>query len=598
MFFLFLPLIAALALFCDTKKKLPAFAVAGTALVAAFLRVAAMTFKNRFSGRTFSVSLGHYATFGGQDYHWRFSFTRSEIVLIAFMIFVALLNVLFARFYVVKEKRTRYFASVCALSFLMILTVGSVNLFQFFAGWEGTVLISYLVMLSFHEKQSIRRAANRFFVANMAGDMALLAALFMFETKTGSFVVPPFTNGAEVAFSPLQSFCFATLMLIGVCTKMTLFVSPVLVSEIAELSVPALAYIMPCVSGGAAFYVLYNAWPFFASSREAKILYLLVGSVSAVTGIGGALIKRNIKSVLAYLLTGWFGIVVAVLAVGGRAIALRSFVALMLPAAGLIYSVGLIVWALRGEEETDKMGGLNVAVPYLFWIMAILSLCCVGFPGIGTFGVWQNLYAALYLKGGLLTALVFTVLSFGTAWAFARLLYVVFFAPCKIRPEVMGAMLKPSIWMIAPPAILMTVSLFQEFVFRNSILDDLTTVETTGMLALSLAGCSGICIGFGYYAARKRRAPPGVKKAVTEVVRFLSAGAFYERAVMRPVTVFARIVWSFFSSDPTAERIPVAIRRTAERWRVIQSGKLSVFIMPALIGLFVLLTVVAVFVKG
>lgn len=598
MLFLFLPLIAAALLFFDAKRKLPAFVVAGAALGAAFLRVAAMTFKNRLAGRTFSISLGHYATFGGQDYQWRFSFTRSEIVMIAFMIFVALLNVLFARFYVAEEKRPRYFAAVCAMSFLMILTVGSVNLFQFFAGWEGTVLMSYLVMLSFHEKQSIRRAANRFFVANVAGDMALLAALFMFETQTGNFAIPPFTNGVSVAFSPAQSFCFAGLMLVGVCAKMTLFVSPVLVSEIAELSVPALAYIVPCVSGGAAFYVLYNAWPFFAASAGAKLLYLTIGVVSAVTGICGALTKRNIKSILAYLLTGWFGIVVAVLVVAGRAVALRSYVALMSPAVGLIFSVGLIVWVLRGEEEADKMGGLNVAVPYLFWIMAVLSLCCVGFPGIGTFGVWQNLYAALYLKGGYAAALAFTALSFGTAWAFARLLYAVFFAPCKIRPDVLNRLQKPSLLMIAPPMVLTVVSLFQEFVFRNSVLDDLTTKESTGMLVLSLAGCSGICFGFAHYARRGKKAPAAVKKAAAGVVRFLSAGAFYEKVFMRPVTVFARFMWAFSSTDRAAERIPAAVRRAAERWRAVQSGKLSAFVIPSLVGLFVLLTAVAVYVKG
>ncbi len=597
MFFLFLPVIAACVLFFATclKRKTPVFAIGFACLAGAFARVGAMSLKNVFQGKVYARKIMPFLTLNGVEYEWGFSFTRTELVLASFVLFVALLSLVFAKSYLQPEKINRYTMFLCALAFCVLTCIGSDNFFQFFAGWELSVLFAYLLLLLFFERQSVRQAGNRFFVCHVLSDIPLFCAFYILMSKTGSFFVPPFVPVDSVSFTPDQAMAFAVLALVGLSVKLMLFASPLPLTETAEMCIPALSFVATAALGGLGIYALYNAYAFFAGFKAVRIVLCAVGVLTAASGIVAALCRDDFKNVLTGMLSSQFGLVLTVFGLAGRDAGFCAYIALMLPMSGLILSAGTVIYALRAQENITRMGGLSARLPALFWIMGLLSLCCVGFPAIGTFGVWQDLYAALYVKGNFGFASGFAVLSFGLAWAFARMLYDVFFAPRRMMLSAVDELRPVGAGLLAPVAIVLIAALCQEKIFEQSVLDDLSRSKALAVLALSLVGCSGLCFGLLYFKRCKHEQPFG--KKAEAFAGMLSLAPLYQVLIVRPCLSFARALWFSVGTEVWLEKFPRAVQRLAQNIQKRQNGRLSSFFAAVLVGLF-LLTAALIGMKG
>lgn len=597
MFFLFLPVIAVCALFLATclKRKIPVFAVGFVCLAGAFARMGAMSLRNVFQGKIYTRKILPFLTLNGVEYEWGFSFTRAELVLTSFILFIALLSLVFAKSYLQPEKINRFTMFLCALAFCVLTCIGSDNFFQFFAGWELSVLFAYLLLLLFFERQSVRQAGNRFFVCHVLSDIPLFYAFYILMSKTGCFFVPPFIPVDSVAFSAEQAMTFGILVLIGLSVKLMLFASPLPLTETAEMCVPVLAFAAPVALGGLGIYALYNAYAFFEGFKAVRTVLCAVGALTAAAGIVSALCRDDFKNVLTGMLSSQFGLVLTVFGLAGRDAGFCAYIALMLPMSGLILAAGTIIYALRAQENITRMGGLSARLPALFWIMGLLSLCCVGFPAIGTFGVWQDLYAALYVKGNFGFASGFAVLSFGLAWAFARMLYNVFFAPRKMMLSAVDELRPVGAGLLVPVSIVLIAALCQEKIFEQSVLDDLSRSKALAVLALSLVGCSGLCFGLLYFKRRKHEQPFG--KAGETLVRLLSFAPVYRVVIVRPCLAVARGLWYSVGTELWLEKFPRAVQNLAQNIQKRQNGQVSAFFTAVLIGLF-LLVAAAIGMKG
>ena len=590
MFFLFLPVIAAAVLFFATclKRKIPVFAVGFACLAGAFARIGAMSLKNVFQCKVYARKMLPFLTLNGVEYEWGFSFTRTELVLTSFILFTALLSLVFAKSYLQPEKINRFTMFLCALAFCVLTCIGSDNFFQFFAGWELSVLFAYLLLLLFFERQSVRRAGNRFFVCHVLSDIPLFCAFYMLMSQTGSFFVPPFVAVESVAFTQGQAITFAVLVLVGLSVKLMLFASPLPLTETAEMCVPVLSFAATAALGGLGIYALYNAYVFFAGFKTARIVLCAVGALTAASGIAAALCRDDFKNVLTGMLSSQFGLVLTVFGLAGRDAGFCAYIALMLPMSGLILAAGTVIYALRAQENITRMGGLNTRLPALFWIMGLLSLCCVGFPAVGTFGVWQDLYAALYVKGSFAFAAGFAALSFGLAWAFARMLYDVFFAPRRMMLSAVDELRPVGAGLSVPVAVVLIAALCQEKIFEQSVLDALPRSKALAVLALSLVGCSGLCFGLLYFKHRKNEQPFG-KKAET-LANLLSFAPIYQTLIVRPCLSFARALWFSVGTEVWLEKFPRAVQKLAQDIQKRQNGRVSSFFTAVSIGLFLLIT--------
>ena len=227
----------------------------------------------------------------------------------------------------------------------------------------------------------------------------------MLWEKTGMFFVPPFVSPYFASFSGVEAGMFAVCIILAAAAKLICFGFHFVMEDGSDMPVPAAAFCFPAVLSGLGMYLLYHCFPFVQDVPNVRTFFVAIGALSAAAGILIALNVTNVKAILSFILMSQFGFVTAAFGLSGEGVALNTFVAMAVPMIGLILSAGNVIYALWGEEDITRMGGLQKEKPFTLKIMWILSFCCVGFPYIGTFGGSLS-DAAIITSSGFLGALL------------------------------------------------------------------------------------------------------------------------------------------------------------------------------------------------
>ena len=588
-FAVFLPLVAAVYIWGAAffKKRTFAWEI-GTAVIGiAFFKIVSMVFKSFFHGRVYSVFLLPFLNLDNISYSWRLHLEATEIFLVVFIVFSALMSLLFVRNFLPANRMNRFVVFLLGLLFFLMIGIGAKNMFQFFAGWDIAILAAYLLLMLFHEKQAVRQSGINFLIWHTLTDVPLFCAFYMLSEKTGTFFIPPFIEQWFTAFQGGQAVLFAVLVLLGVSAKLFLFGTNIMITQTAGISVPALAFIAPAALGGLGIYVLYICFPFVEKEASVRMLFTVWGILTAVGGLMMAAAQTNIKILLCLLLMGQFGFVLTVFGIIGRDAAFCAYIALITPMTGLILCSGTITRALQGEEDMLRMGGLRKKLPFSFWLTLLFSACCAGFPQIGNSGVVLDMFAVLKDRFSSAGVIGLTVYLFCLAFVFARLLFWVFWAESKLSPSVMEKINQPSKTEALPLIILLLLSFFQNKVFELSILPDLSGNLPVGMFSFLLIGASGLPIGVWFFKKRGNVQEPVCQKLYLSCLKGFYLTDIYQKLFVRPFMTLAEFAWRFSGSELFTERLPNALKKAAERLQ--QTDKISGFFVWSLAGLFILI---------
>ncbi len=595
-FAVLLPFFAACYVFAAAflKKRTFAWEIGTAATGLAFLNIVSMAFKNFVHGQVYSVLLLPFLTLDGKTYDWRVHLETTEIFLVVFIVFSALMCLLFAKDFLQPEKMNSFVVFLLGLTSFLIIVIGAKNMFQFFVGWDLSVLFAYLLLMLFHEKQAVRRSGVNFLIWHTLSDVPLFCAFYMLAGKTDGFFVASFTADSFLAFQGTETVVFAVLILLSVSAKLFLFGTNILIAQTAGISVPALAFIAPAALGGLGVYVLYLFFPFVDDNQTVRTIFTVWGILTALGGLMTASAQTNIKVLLCQLLMGQFGFVLTVFGLIDRDTAFCAYIALITPMTGLILCAGTVIQALQGEEELPRMGGLKKYLPFSFWPMLLFSVCCVGFPQIGNSAVILDMYAVLKARSLPAGSFFLTVYLFALAFVFARLLFRIFLAEEKFSATTAARICRPSKIESLPLMVLLLLSFFQNKVFEQSVLPNLTGALSIGVLVSLLAGGCGLPVGI--YCFSKAEKAGGFRLSggiFQKIAHFCQKGFyltdFYQAVFVRPFMALADFAWRFAGAELLTEKLPRALKKTAENLQKTHSGKPSDFLLWSLAGLFVLI---------
>ncbi|MBO4521114.1 MAG: hypothetical protein J5787_07910 [Alphaproteobacteria bacterium] len=592
-FAVFLPLVAAIYIFGAAffKKRTFAWEVGTAAIAVAFFKIVTMAFKSFFHGRVYSVFLLPFLKLDNVEYGWRLHLEATEIFLVVFIVFSALMSLLFVRNFLPKPRMNRFVVFLLLLLFFLMIGIGAKSVFQFFVGWDLAVLSAYLLLMLFHEKQAVRQSGINFLIWHTLTDVPLFCAFYMLTEKTGTFFIPPFIDQWFTAFQGGQAVVFAVLILLGVSAKLFLFGTNIMITQTAGISVPALAFIAPAALGGLGVYILYICFPFVEKEQAVRMLFTCWGILTAVSGLMMAAAQTNIKIMLCLLLMGQFGFVLTVLGLIGRDAAFCAYIALITPMTGLILCSGTIIRALQGEEDLLRMGGLKKQLPFSFWLTLLFSVCCGGFPQIGNSGVIWKMFAVLKERFSTAGVAGLTFYLFCLMFVFARLLFLAFLAESKLSPSVTEKITQPSKTEALPLIVLLLLSFFQNKVFELSVLPNLSGDLPAGMLSFLLVGACGLPAGILFFKKREKETPRlSTDRAFYRCcLKGFYLTDFYQIVFIRPFMALADFAWRFAGSELLTETLPNALKKTAEKLQQTYSGRSSDFFIWSLAGLFILI---------
>ncbi len=308
----------------------------------------------------------------------------------------------------------RYYASLSLFTFSMLAFVYSDNLLMAFMFFELVGLCSYLLIGFWFRQPDPASAAKKAFLVTRFGDyfflIGVVAIFATFGTTAfagdASFVteatnaLDPDATGEMTTFFGLGEQAWITvlglLVLGGVIGKSAQFPLHTWLPDAMEGPTPVSALIHAATMVAAGVYLVARMYGFYALSPTALGIIALIGGFTAVFAATMALVKQELKQILAYSTISQYGYMMLALGGGGYVAAVFHLTTHAFFKALLFLGAGAVIIAMHHNENMWDMGGLKSKMPVTYWTFLFGSLALAGiFPFAGFWSKDEALFETL-----------------------------------------------------------------------------------------------------------------------------------------------------------------------------------------------------------
>ncbi len=293
-------------------------------------------------------------------------------------------------------RYNRYFAFLSLFSFSMLIIVLSNNLFGLYIGWELVGISSYLLIGFWFEKDSAANAGKKAFLTNRIGDFGFFIGILLFFSSVGSFNYGDIIAGVEAGQIKDGMLTAAGILLFaGAIGKSAQVPLHIWLPDAMEGPTPVSALIHAATMVAAGVFMVGRIYPLFSPGALLFIAY--VGAITAFITATIAIVRKDIKKVLAYSTVSQLGYMILALGVGGYVSGLWHLTTHAFFKSLLFLGAGSVIHAAH-TNDMFKMGGFRNKMPITFWTFLIATLAISGVP----------LFSGFFSKDAILTsALVF-----------------------------------------------------------------------------------------------------------------------------------------------------------------------------------------------
>jgi proton-translocating NADH-quinone oxidoreductase chain L len=436
-----------------------------------------------FEKKIISIKFFSWFNLNNLKVDWGFLFDNLSVLMLFTVTLVSLLVHLYSCYYMSSDPHIiRFLGYLSLFTFFMLFLVTSDNFLQFFIGWEGVGLCSYLLINFWFTRIQANKSAMKAVILNRVGDCALLLAitLILFLFKTVDFLsvfalVNYFSNENFLFFS--FSINYITLicifLFIGAIGKSAQIGLHTWLPDAMEGPTPVSALIHAATMVTAGVFLIIRCSILFENSLTLLNFVTIIGSLTAFLAASSAVFQNDIKKVIAYSTCSQLGYMIMSCGVSQYSIAIFHLVNHAFFKALLFLGAGIIIHALNGEQDIRRMGGLYKLLPLTYITMLIASFALSGFPFLAGFYSKEAILGSLYNANtyihsyaywmGLISAIL-------TSFYSTKTLYYVFFTEAKgFRLSYLNFHSTPFLAVI-PLIILSIFSLFSGFFLKESLI--------------------------------------------------------------------------------------------------------------------------------
>jgi NADH-quinone oxidoreductase subunit L len=324
------------------------------------------------------------------------------------------------------EGFNRFFAYLNLFVFFMLLLVMANNYVLLFVGWEGVGLCSYLLIGFWFKNQEYNKAANKAFIMNRIGDLALLFGLFLLFNYYGTFTYTEVFAKAENYVPDNSTITFITILLfIGACGKSAQIPLYTWLPDAMAGPTPVSALIHAATMVTAGIYMIVRSNILFTMAPITLDIIMITGIATAIFAGSIALKQNDIKKVLAYSTVSQLGLMFFALGVGAYEAGFFHLITHAFFKAVLFLSAGSVIHGMGGEQDIRNMGGLKHHMKITHWVFGFGVLAIMAVPPFSGFFSKDAILLGAYEKS---PALWYIGLASGllTAFYMMRLYYLVF----------------------------------------------------------------------------------------------------------------------------------------------------------------------------
>ncbi|XGA81365.1 NADH-quinone oxidoreductase subunit M [Halomonas sp. CH40] len=399
---LFLPLVGAVLILCLPKPT--ARTVHGIAIVSAALTLigALAMWLQGVGGEGFSqIEELEWMPAIGAAYRVGVDGISLPLVLLSAVLF--LVSLIYASS--LRDRPRAYVALILLLETSAIGTFTALDGILFYVFFEVSLVSMYFMIAGWgHEDR--QRAALMFFIYTLLGSLPLLLAILGLYLGSPD---PTFDMRAWIANPPLEG-AAAMWALIAMLITFAVKIPAIPLHTwlpAAHVQAPTVGSVI--LAGIMLKFGTYGLVRFALQMtpdafREAGIVVLFFGVVSAIYGAFAALAQTDLKRLVAYTSVNHMGYVIVGVSVAAltldpaiRATALDGAVLQMFSHGLVTSALFFLVGMIQERAHTREMGefsGLLTTVPLLGWFFVLAAFASLGLPGLAHFPAEFQIFLA------------------------------------------------------------------------------------------------------------------------------------------------------------------------------------------------------------
>lgn len=368
---------------------------------------------------------------------------------------IGALVVLYASSYLHGHRHLgRFYGLILAFMAAMLGTVLAGDLLTLFIFWELTGICSFLLIGFDHSQEASRRAALQALLVTGGGGLALLAGVILLGQAAGSMdLATVLTSGALLRSHPLY-LPILLLVLAGAFTKSAQFPFHFWLPGAMAAPTPVSAYLHSATMVKLGIYLLARLSPALGESEEWFFCLALTGGLTMLLGGMTALLRNDLKQILAWSTVAALGALTLLLGLGSPLAVTAAMLFLPVHAfykSALFLSAGAVDHG-AGSRDISRLGGLARSMPWVAAAAGLAALSMAGLPPLAGFIAKELLYETTMQTQRLVSPA--TVVAFlGSALAVAAAIlagYLPFFGRQR-DPSLEPHRVKAHLWL---PALL------------------------------------------------------------------------------------------------------------------------------------------------
>ncbi len=540
-----------------------------------------------------------------------------SMVMIAVVTFVGFFIHLYSSDYMKDDPGFgRYFAYLNLFMTAMLLLVLADNFLLMFIGWEGVGLCSYLLIGFWYMEDVNANAGKKAFLVNRIGDLGFLVGMFCIVYAFGTLSFHDVLSRAPEVLrgSAWLVHAIPLLLFVGATGKSAQIPLYVWLPDAMQGPTPVSALIHAATMVTAGVYMVARVHPLYLLSPPALFVVTLIGVLTLLLAASIALVQNDMKRVLAYSTISQLGYMFA--ALGAQAFSYGVFHVFTHAffKACLFLGSGVVMHALHGELDVQKMGGLKQKMPLTYWTFLVGALALSGiFPFAGFFSK-DAILSALWIHYGPIFWALGVLGAFMTAFYMFRVIFLAFHGETRLEKHTYEHLHDASPKMAVALVVLALGSLVSGFVeipgseslarfsgFLSSVLPmphheaHASPIPEFALMAVSLGvALFGILLAYVFYL-RYPGLPYLVGQMFSRGYRLLWnkywVDEIYNALVVRPIVLLAQGLWrvvDVFFIDGLVNAMAYLTFAAGAGVRVLQNGNVQFYALMAFASLAVL----------
>src|SRR5919107_283680 len=356
-------------------------------------------------------------------------------VMLVVVCFVSLMIQLYSGGFMQGDARFAWYYAVLNLfTASMLGLVLAPNFIELYVFWELVGLCSYLLIGHWFERPAAAKAAQKAFIVTRIGDAALFIGIIMFWRATGTTSYQGISEAAQAGFIGGSVFAAAVILVfVGAIGKSAQFPLHVWLPDAMEGPTPVSALIHAATMVAAGIYLVARTYDIFVQSPAAMLVVAYIGGFTALMAATMALVKKDIKRVIAYSTVSQLGYMMLGLGIGSYTAGFFHLYNHAFFKALLFLCAGSIIYAMD-SYNLFEMGGLRRRMPITFWTMIIAGLSLSGIFPFAGFWSKDAIVASAYEEHYYLLFGMALLTVFLTAFYIFRAIFLAFTGEPRTEP--------------------------------------------------------------------------------------------------------------------------------------------------------------------